>query len=311
MSAALFIVLPIFALILVSFLARRLGVFGPNATTELNRFVVYLAFPALLFDVMANTRLAEIWRPGFITAFCLSAGLVFAGTILLRLRGSASLADATIDGLNAGYANTGFVGFPLTLAMLGPQASAPTTITVVFNGCIMFAAAVILIELSLQSARPAGRIVAGLARSLVRNPLLVAPAVGFLVALLGLHVPSPVEAFLKLLGGTTSCCALVALGLFLGAQRGSSRPDIGLRAILLFIKLLVQPALTWVLAAPVLGLQPLLVHAAVLLAATPTGTASFMLAELYEREAGTTSDVVLMSTLASVVTLPVLLAMFG
>ncbi len=311
MSSALFIVLPIFALILVGWLARRLEILGPHATTELNRFVVYLAFPALLFDVMAHARLSEIWRPGFITAFCVSASLVFGATIAIRLRAKQHLADATIDGLNAGYANTGFVGFPLMLATLGPEASAPTTITMMFNGCVLFSLAVVLVEVGLQTERSGRRIAATLVRSLVRNPLLVAPSLGLLVAIAGVPVPAPAESFLKLLGGTTSCCALVALGLFLGTRRQAAPRDPGVRPLLLVLKLVIQPALAWLLATPVLGLSPLIAHAVVLLSATPTGTGSFMLAELYQREAAVTSDVVLLSTIASVVTLSVLLSLFG
>ena len=59
--------------------------------------------------------------------------------------------------------------------------------------------------------------------------------------------------------------------------------------LLVFLKLLVHPVIAWVLATQVFGLPPFLTHAAVLLAALPTGTGPFMLAELYRREAGITS----------------------
>jgi hypothetical protein len=61
----------------------------------------------------------------------------------------------------------------------------------------------------------------------------------------------------------------------------------------------LQPIVAWVLASGVFGLSPLLTHTAVLLAALPTGTGPFMLAELYGREADVTSNVVLVSTVAS------------
>jgi predicted permease len=61
--------------------------------------------------------------------------------------------------------------------------------------------------------------------------------------------------------------------------------------------------LTWALAALVFRLPPVLLHAAVLLAALPTGTGPFMLAELYRREAAVTSSVILVSTVLSVGTL--------
>ncbi|WP_342108569.1 AEC family transporter [Methylobacterium sp. SI9] len=322
MLSTLPVVLPIFALVFAGWLARRIGVLGAAATTELNRFVVFLALPALLFDVTAHAHWAALWKPGFIGAFGLSSLAVFAFTVLIRRGAGRPLADAALDGLNAGYANTGFMGFPLALVAFGPEALAPTTVAVILTVCAVFAVAIVLIETGLRRADPAGgqgggqgdreagrRVPIWLAvgRSLVRNPLLVAPALGALVPSLGLAVPAPVETFLKLLGGAASPCALVALGLFL-AQKRRSRGGQGsgaharIAALLVGLKLAAHPLLAYGLGRYVFDLPPLLLHTAVLMAALPTGTGPFMLAEFYRREADLTATVVLVSTVLAVVT---------
>jgi malonate transporter len=311
MFSTLMVVLPIFALIFAGWLARRTGVLGPQATTELNRFVVYLALPALLFDVVAHARWVDLWQPGFIAAFGLSSVLIFAVTLAVRLRRPRHLADAAIDGLNAGYANVGFMGFPLALVALGREALAPTTIATIVTVCAVFAIAIVLIEVGLQTERRRTHLVMKVGRSLLRNPLLVAPALGALVPLSGLSIPDPVESFLKLLGGAASPCALVALGLFLAAKRPATERDAGSTVLLVGFKLVVQPVVAWVLATAVFGLTPLLTHAAVLLAALPTGTGPFMLAEFYRREANVTSSVILVSTILSVLTVSGYLALVG
>jgi hypothetical protein len=311
MLSTLMVVLPVFALISAGWLARRLGALGPNATTELNRFVVYLALPALLFDIVAHARWADVWQPGFIAAFGLSGALIFGATVALRLRRARHLADAAIDGLNAGYANTGFVGFPLALVALGREAMAPTLIATIITVCAIFAVAIVLIEVGLQTEKHRARLAVKVGRSLLRNPLLVAPALGALVPLAGVGTPAPVESFLKLMGAAASPCALVALGLFLAAERETTDWDTGTIALLVGFKLLLQPVVAWVLASAVFGLPPLLTHAAVLLAALPTGTGPFMLAEFYDREASVTSNVVLVSTIASILTVSGYLALAG
>lgn len=310
MLSTLSVVLPVFALILAGWLARRTGVLGPHATTELSRFVVHLAMPALLFDIVAHARWADIWQPGFVGAFGLGSALTFAFGIALRRR-SRPLTDAIIDGLNAGYANTGFLGFPLVLVALGPEASAPTLVGLILTVCVLFAIAIVLIELSLQAEAHPARLALKVGRSLAANPLLVAPCLGTLVPLLGLGLPAPAETFLTLLGAAASPCALVALGLFLARERGPARPDIGSTALLVGFKLVLQPLVTWVLAVAVFGLSPMLTQTAVLLAALPTGTGPFMLAELYRRDGSVTSSVVLASTLASVLTISAYLALAG
>ncbi len=182
------------------------------------------------------------------------------------------LADAAIDGLNAGYANTGFIGFPLAFVALGQEALAPTLVATIITVCILFAIAIVLIEIGLQTENRRRDLVMKVGGSLIRNPLLIAPVLGALIPLAGLDVPAPAETFLKLLGGAASPCALVALGLFLAAERAATDRDPGSAALLVGFKQILQPAVTWILATVVFGLSPMLTHAAVLLAALPTGT---------------------------------------
>ncbi len=63
------IVLPIFALIGVGWVARRVAWMGPEGALELNRFMVYLGMPALLFQIMAKASFRDLAQPGFIAAF--------------------------------------------------------------------------------------------------------------------------------------------------------------------------------------------------------------------------------------------------
>ena len=302
-------VVPIFALVLSGWLVRRIGVLGAAATTELNRFVVYLALPALLFDVVAKADLAEIWQPGFIAAFGLGAALVFAGTLLVRLH--RGLADATIEGLNAAYANTGFLGFPLALAVLGRDALGPTLVATIITACILFAVAIVLIEIGVQKERQGWSLFARVGRSLITNPLLLAPALAAVFPLTGMVLPTPVASFFDLLEGAASPCALVALGLFLAAERQPGTTSIRLTGTLLVMKLIGQPVVTWILAVPVFHLPPSLATTAVLLAALPTGTGPFMLAEFYGRQAAVTSRIILLSTLISVLTVSAYLTAAG
>jgi malonate transporter len=302
-------ILPIFALIAAGWGIRRVGILGPHATSELNRFVVYLAMPALLFDIVANAHWREIWQPGFIAAFGLGVAVVFSATLFFALYRARPLVDAAIDGLNAGYANTGFVGFPLVMAVLGPAALAPTMIAVIITVCVLMAVALIIIEVGLQTEKHLGRMAGKVIVSLLRNPLLLAPLVGALFLGFGLKAPLPLEAFLKLLGGAASPCALVALGLFMAEKREGGRVPVGTTGLLVSLKLVAQPVVTWGLAIYVFHLTPPLAHAAVLLAALPTGTGPFMVAEFYGREAGITSSVVLFSTIASLATITIYLTM--
>lgn len=308
MLSTLVVVLPVFALIFSGWGAFKLKILGEHAIAELNRFVVYLALPALLFDIMANTEGSELWQPGFIAAYLLSSVIAFTLPFVIRLRGRLPLADKALDGLNAAYSNTGYMGIPLSLVAFGPAVLPATTLSIIITVCITFAAAIILIETGMQTEKKPLRLVGKVSASLIRNPLLVAPALGAVLAFSGWSIPGPIETFLKMLGGAASPCALVTLGLFLALPRKLERDSLNAISFLVFVKLIVHPLATWLLAVYVFRLPPLLAESATLLAALPAGTGPFMLAEHYRREAAVTSNVILYSTVLSVLTLSAFLA---
>ncbi|WP_110650251.1 AEC family transporter [Salinicola peritrichatus] len=300
MSSVISVVLPIFGLILVGYLCRRTGRLGETAASELNRFVVWLCLPALLFRTTATASWVEIWHPGFIAAMTIPTLLIFTITLGYRLRGQRHLVDASIDGLGAAYANTGYVGIPLSLLVLGEAGLEPALIATLIVVCVLFAIAVVCIEIGLQAEQSHLHAIAKVVKALAKNPLVVSPILGACWASSGATLPGPLDEFLELLGDATTPCALVSLGLFLAQkQSGSAQGAWGLVGI----KLLLHPLITWYLAFHLFALPPLWAKSALLMSALPTGTGPFMLAEFYRREAAVVSRTVLLSTIGSVLTL--------
>jgi len=311
MLATLEILLPVFGLIFAGFACRRRGVLGPNSASELNRFVVWLALPALLFDTMARATWEQLYQPAFVVTFSVACAGIFALILVMRLLNGRHLADASVDAIAASYPNTGYIGFPLGMIAFGQASLTPSTIATILVACVLFAGAIVLIEVGLQTERTPHKLGLKVLGSLARNPLIVSPIAGALFASLHVPLPPSAETFLKLLSGAASPCALVSLGLFLAEKRPSESGTRGIAWLLTLVKLIVQPALTWWLAARVFRLSPALIEMAVVLAALPTGTGPFMLAEFYEREAHITSRTILLSTVGSVVTLSLLLLWMG
>lgn len=309
MDAILNAALPIFALIVAGYLCAKRGILGPVATDNLNTFVVWLALPALLFQAMAQTTWQQLDHPGFLAAFGGGMAATFLLSFLLDRRKARRLADASIEGLDAAYANTGFMGIPLCLVAFGAESLPAAIIATLLTACALFGGAIVLIEMDLQQERSLRRTALKVGRSLARNPLLVAPLVGVLFALSGVALPAPLLRFTTLLSDAASPCALVTIGLFLAQQQaGRNAGSVGR---LVGMKLLVQPAITGVLAFRVFEMPALWAEAALLLSALPIGTGPFMLAKLYDREAAVTSRAILISTILSVVTISLLVARFG
>ena len=315
MQAVLNAALPIFALILLGWVCGHRRILPQGATDSLNGFVVWLALPAVLFQAMATITRAEIGQPGFFIAMVGGIVGTFGLAFLLDRRQPRTLVDTSIEGLGACYANAGFMGLPLCLAVFGPEGLPPAVLAMLLTACVLFACTIAMIELGLQQGSSPWRTLGRVAWQLARNPLVAAPALGLAWSVTGLALPLPVLRFTTLLGASASPCALVTIGLFLArpqatqARPGLADPRTTWR--LVGLKLLVQPAITGVLALLVFRMPPLWAHAAVLLSALPIGTGPFMLAKLYEREAGTMSRAILFSTLLSVLTVSGLVAWMG
>lgn len=308
MSSIINVVLPVFGLILAGYLCRRTGRLGETASTEINRFVVWLALPALLFQATATSSWDEIWQPGFVASVSAGCAVVFVMTVIYRFKQHRPLTDASIDALGAAYANTGFLGIPLCVLVFGDEGLLPAIIATLIVACLLFGIAIILIEISLQEEKHPLRVFIKVGKSLAANPLLIAPVLGAAWATTGWALPPAASKFLSLLGMAAPPCALVSLGLFL-AQKQAGRRDgtVGLVAG----KLILQPLVTGFFAFWVFELPSLWASSALLLSALPTGTGPFMLASFYGREAALVSRVILMTTLGSLITISLVLYLLG
>jgi malonate transporter and related proteins len=306
MASALSTLFPIFGLMLAGYLCRKRGVLGPTSARELNNFVVWLALPALLFSIVARSAWAELYQPGFIAAFGIATALAFVLVFLHRRRGGKSIADSGVEAIAASYSNTGYVGIPLALLTFGHGAQAQATLASLIVVCPLFAMAVVVIETGLTGGTLAPSTVGKVLGSLCKNPLLIAPAAGLVFTALHWSVPASADVFLTTLGSAASPAALVSLGLFLAEkrERGGGRQ---LALALTAVKLVGLPLVAWWLAVAVFKLSSQSAQMVVLMAALPTGTGPFMLAEFYGREAVITSQTILWSTIISVATLSMLL----
>jgi malonate transporter and related proteins len=305
------VVFPVFAVIVAGFACGRLGLLGPTASSELNRFVVYLGLPALLFQVMAEANWPVLWQPGFMASFAIGIAVIFGGTLIYQVASGRHLTDASIDALNAGYANVGYIGFPLCELIFGRQSLALVTIATIMTVSVLFAVAIIFVEIGLQAERRPHRLLLKIGKALIRNPLLVAPLLGAVWSTFHTPVPDTARMVLHLVGNAASPCALVSLGLFLAARHRGSRSSRPVAMTLAVLKLIVQPGIVAICAYGIFKLPPVPAAIVVLLSALPTGTGPFMVAEFYKREAVVTSATILFTTIASVVSLTACLALVG
>ncbi|HLR78814.1 MAG TPA: AEC family transporter, partial [Burkholderiaceae bacterium] len=248
--------------------------------------------------------LDDLNQPGFVVAFIVATAAVFLTSCIVDRHRKRRLADVSLEGLAASYANAGFMGIPLVLILFGEAALPPAIIITLLTACGLFAFSIVLIELDLQASPNPLRTLCKVGRSLLRNPLVVAPILGFILAAGEIELPWAVLQFTTLLGNAASPCALITIGLFLAQSQPSSQAGPVWRIVAL--KLILHPALTAILVYLVFDMPRLWADTAVLLSALPVGTGPFMLATLYQRDASISSRAILISTVLSILTVSLL-----
>lgn len=303
------VALPVFAIIVAGYFGGR-SVLGQSASTALSAFVYWFALPAVLFLSMARQPLGQIFNGNFLGAFLGSMLIVyFGGALLGRVLRRDSWANHSLQGLNAAFSNTGYMGIPLFLAAFGADHLLPVLIATVVMSVVMVGLAVIWIELAQSAGSGIVHALRDVARALVTNPLIVSSVAGLAWNLTGLPVPKPVVTFCQLVGAAAGPCALFAIGVFL-----AGRPLVlAWRRVgwMVPLKLVVQPLLAWVLIHTLFPLDPFWTGATLLLAALPTGALTFVVASQYQTYVEETGQVILMSTIASLPVLSVILVVYA
>ncbi len=299
------LVLPLFALVGLGYAAGRIARLPLAGLAWLNFFIVWIALPPLFYNLLAVTPVEEFDNLAFLAGTTVATFATFALCFVIALmarRGDVRV--ATVQGLAGAYGNIGYLGPPLAIAAFGPAAGVPVALVFCLDNSMHFTLAPLLMTLG-TGAKPGDRqrlapLIAGIARKIFTHPFILATLAGVAAAFTGFAPPEPVQQILDRLAGAAAPCALFAMGVT-AALRPLKRVPLEL-AWLLPVKLLVHPAIVWLLVAPLPGVDPLWLHSAMLLAALPTATNVFVIAQQYGVWEERASSAVVLSTAVSIVT---------
>lgn len=295
------LILPVFAVIVTGWAAGYVGYVSRDLSDGLIHFAYNVAMPALLVVTIAQepARSLLAWR--FLVAFGGGSLICFVFvSAMVRILGSRGLSGPAMQGWAASMTNTGFVALPILQATYGPRAVLPAAIATVFVAVVMFPAAVVMQELDPGDSRGSGVASAKLARHVILNPMVLSTLIGVAWSALGIRMPGPVGAYLRILADALTSCALFAIGLGLSIQ--GLRANFERAATLTVVKLVMMPLIVFGLAIA-LGLEPLYLIAAVICAAVPTAKTVYILAGEYHCEEQLVAATVSMTTLWSIGTL--------
>ncbi|HTZ44473.1 MAG TPA: AEC family transporter [Jatrophihabitans sp.] len=288
---------PIWVLTGLGYLGRRTGLLGDSADSVLGRFVFHLAMPAALFLALSAMPLSHFANRSLIAFAASTAAVIGVGWLGASRWFDRKPAERPIWGMAAGYVNSANLGIPIAQQVLGSISFLAEVVLLQ----VLVVTPVILLALD-RHADPSGRIRVRRIVSLpVRNPVILASALGVLWSAAGLRIPPVAGDSLHLLAAAAVPVALIALGSSLhgGERLDGARTEI---SVIAGAKLVLQPAVA-LLVGVALGLTRAQLLAVVVCAGLPTAQNTFIFAQEYGIGRALASRAVLVSTSLSLLTL--------
>jgi malonate transporter len=317
MQAILAVTVPFFALVLCGWLAAQRGVLPDSAIPGLNAFVLYFALPCMLFRFGMNTPLLELLNPALLLVYVLCALLMVFAAIAFTLSDRVHLKDSAFGALVAAFPNTGFMGVPLLVALLGPAAAGPMICTILADLFITTSLCIALAQMHDAAGLGTRAALARALRGAVSNPLPWSIAAGALFSVAGIQLSGPPEVVVRMLADAASPVALFTIGavLWRAGRHAHTRTPLPQYLPVALMKLLLHPLLVFALmaaavslGAPLSGFQVMVVT---LTAALPSASNVAMLAERYGADNGRVTRIIMSSTVIAFVSFTLLAWAFG
>jgi malonate transporter len=298
----------IWAVTAVGWLLGRFGVLGPGAEAVLARLVFFVATPALLLVTLSATTPGTLVSRSLFTYVASAVGLAAVTAAVARFWWRLPPGDVVIAALGSAYVNAANLGIPVAGYVFGDI----SVVAPVLLFQLLLASPVALGLLESGDGAPSRR---GLATRLVllpvRNPILLASAVGLVLAVLAWRLPIGVERPFDLVGQAAVPTALLALGLSLSSRGeplastvdapAAVRPRTMVLTVVA-LKVLVQPSLAYLVGLG-LGLSGRVLLGSVVMSGLPAAQNVFVYASRYGRGVALARGAVAVSTVVAPVTL--------
>ncbi|KOV91753.1 membrane protein [Streptomyces sp. NRRL B-1140] len=290
----------------VGYLIGRRGYLGGGGREVLTKLAFHVASPALLFTTLAQADLSVIFSGRLLVTAMSTAAAAGVFVAVGAARGW-GVGRTTIGALCSSYVNSGNLGIPIAVYVLGDASLVAPVLLFQLVGVTPVALTVLDLASGGEKRPLWQRLLTPL-----RNPIALGSLAGVAVSASGLRVPGPLLDPLTLIGNMSVPAVLLAFGISL---RGSTLPLRGAeRAPVLLavaLKSVFQPLVAWALAAGVFGLRGALLLDVVVTSSLPAAQNLFTYASSYRVGEVLAREAILLSTVLAVPVLVVVAAVLG
>lgn len=296
-----------FILLAVGYFLYKKKLLGDEATKQLSNITIAIINPIVIFNAYQTDFDPSLFRGlmyALLLAFIAQTILVASSYIIVR----GNRESFEIERFALGYSNCAFMGIPLIEATFGAEGVFYLTAFITAFNVFMWTHGVILMGGS-NNRKTAKEHTKDLLNILL-SPAILSIILGLVLFFTGWRMPQIIQQPLNYLGAMNTPLAMLVsgatiarAGLFEGFKHGRIY-------FLQSVKLLVVPILLAALFVPteLFGVKPMIVDTIIIAAAAPTASSTIMFAYKYGKNSEYASNHFAMSTLAGIITMPLVSA---
>lgn len=285
------------------YLLKKFGVLDQAVASQLNRILTRVLLPSLLFRSTARTEIGEVGVAS--GGFLLSVVAVTALAILASLAMPQKARGAFVQSAFRG--NLAYLGLPVVSALFG-ESAIPVAAAILAAGLILHIILTIVLLQILDPARPAAGLLENV-KTIGTNPLILAAVGGILFSLTGLTLPSLLAEPLDLLGRAALPLALLVIGCTVSFT--SIRDRLSLTLLAVAFKLLILPAVAYLIMRGLFQAEGETLMIVVIMAASPTAILAQTFAEAFNADTKLAAATVALATILGVVAFPLWTTLLG
>ena len=296
---------PIFLIIGLGYFAVYSNIVPQNVARGMGAFVMNFALPCLLIRAMAQRDISEVIEPIFVLAYGGGSLVVFAIGYFYALKiAKKKQPNATLQGTGMSFCNSGFIGYPIALQLLGPAAEVGLALCVMIETLVMMPLALVLGDSGENEGLSKGRVLRKAFLNLAKSPIILGIVAGLIISLSGITLPRPLFTAVDMLASASGPVALFVIGAGLvGLKLKGLRADL---ARVVTGKLLLHPLAVFMMVWLLPDIDPIMQIACVSFACSPMLSIFPILGQRYGHE-GLCAASLMVATALSFITISTVL----
>ena len=304
MTDVLNLTIPMFSLIGIGYLLKRVHFMSENDGAVLSKFAFYILLPPLMFTSILSGDASKSLNINFILSYEIITISIFVLTYLLGLFFKLKTMEKAIFGLNAAYPNYGYIGVPLCILAFGPNAAIPLALILLADTFVLLTT-LIFYKLTENRKTSLQELSKEIVQRFIYNPLMMSVFVAFIFSIADIKIVTAIDRTLSIVAASATAVALIALGVSLNVSSVKNQ-----KSVLFFIaviKLIVHPILIFIVFQFQTGIDPMWVKTAIVCASLPVAANVFVLANYYKNFESESAAAITITTIVSSITVTIVL----